>query len=87
MSAGANRSAYSNAELDALLDEGMIESDRNKRRAIYVDVQKILARELPYVSLWYEHNIAILSKGTRGYWTTPNARFEALKVTEREEPQ
>ena len=87
LSAGANRSAYSNAELDALLDEGMIESDRNKRRAIYVDVQKILARELPYVSLWHEHNIAILSKGTRGYWTTPNARFEALKVTEREEPQ
>lgn len=85
LSAGANRSAYVNEELDVLLDQGMIEADRNKRREIYVEVQKVLARDLPYVSLWHEHNIAVLSKGTTGYWTTPNARFEALKVTKREE--
>ena len=53
--------------------------DREKRRAIYSQVQKILARDLPYVSLWHEHNIAVLKRGTVGYHTTPNARFEALK--------
>jgi ABC-type transport system substrate-binding protein len=41
----------------------------------------ILAEELPYVSLWHEHNIAVLKKGISGYHTTPNARFEALKKT------
>lgn len=80
-SAGANRGAYRNEEIDRLLDEGMIETDQKKRAEIYSRVQKILADELPYVSLWHEHNIAVLKKGISGYHTTPNARFEALKKT------
>ncbi len=78
--AGANRGAYSNARVDELLDQGQREEDREKRRAIYGEVQQILAEELPYVSLWHEDNIAILRKGTEGYYTTPNARFGALRV-------
>lgn len=81
VSAGANRGAYKNARIDELLDQGMIETDQEKRRAIYSEVQQILARELPYVSLWHEHNIAILREGITDYYTTPNARFEALKQT------
>ncbi len=80
-SAGANRGAYSNPRVDELLDAGNVETDREKRKAIYQEVQAILADELPYVSLWHEDNIAILRKGTAGYWVTPNARFEALKET------
>lgn len=80
-SAGGNRGAYRNAHVDALLDEGSREPDRQKRREIYGEVQEILAKELPYVSLWHENNIAILRKGVEGYWVTPNARFEALRET------
>ncbi len=82
-SAGANRGAYENPEMDRLLDAGMVEIDRTKRQEIYSQVQKILARDLPYVSLWHEHNIAVLRRGTQKYHTTPNARFEALKQTVR----
>lgn len=80
--AGANRGAYRNKRVDLLLDQGMVETDRAKRAAIYAEVQQILARELPYVSLWHEDNIAVLKRGVSGYTTTPNARFEALKVTQ-----
>ncbi|RVU47901.1 ABC transporter substrate-binding protein [Lujinxingia sediminis] len=77
--AGANRGAYRNARIDELLEAGDRETDPDKRRAIYSEVQQILARELPYVSLWHEDNIAVLRKGTERYYTTPNARFDALK--------
>jgi peptide/nickel transport system substrate-binding protein len=79
--AGANRGAYVNKELDALLDAGALETDMERRKNIYSDVQKILAHDVPYVSLWHEDNIVILKRGTRGYTPTPNARFEALKST------
>ena len=80
-SAGANRGAYRNARIDELLEQGNLESDREKRRQIYAEVQAILAEELPYISLWHEDNIAILKRGVEGYWITPNARFEALRET------
>ncbi|MFU8803264.1 MAG: ABC transporter substrate-binding protein [Bradymonadaceae bacterium] len=77
--AGANRGAYSNARVDELLEAGDRETNLEKRKAIYGEVQQILAEELPYVSLWHEDNIAILRQGIKGYYTTPNARFESLK--------
>lgn len=79
-SAGANRGAYRNERLDELLEKGERITDRERRKEIYSEVQKILARDLPYVSLWHEHNIAIMREGVEDYFITPNARFEALKV-------
>lgn len=77
-SAGANRGAYRNDRIDELLEKGQRETDRDKRKAIYSEVQKILARDLPYISLWHEENIAIMAKDVDGYYMTPNARFEGL---------
>lgn len=79
--AGANRGAYSNPEVDALIEAGERETDPEKRREIYSEVQKILARELPYVSLWHEDNITVVRKGTKGYYTTPGARYDSLRTT------
>lgn len=79
--AGANRGAYRNARVDELLVAGDSEADLEARRAIYSEVQQILARELPYVSLWHEDNIAVIRKGVQQYYTTPNARFDGLKQT------
>ncbi len=87
VSAGANRGAYRNEEVDHLLEDGMIETDLEKRKQIYDRIQEILASELPYVSLWHEDNVAVLRQGIKGYITTPNARFEGLKVTSRAKAQ
>ncbi len=78
--AGANRGAYRNDRVDELLDQGRVETDQEKRRAIYGEVQQILAEELPYISLWHPDNVAVLREGTQGYYTTPNARYDALRV-------
>ncbi len=80
-SAGANRGAYRNPQIDALLDAGNLEIEPEKRKLIYNQVQAILAEELPYISLWHEDNIAIMKTGSKDYFVTPNARFEALKQT------
>ncbi len=78
--AGANRGAYKNERVDELLDKGQRETDREKRKKIYSEIQQILARELPYISLWHEDNVAVLREGTEGYYTTPNARYDALRT-------
>ena len=85
---GANRGAYKNERVDELLDKGRTEHDRERRKEIYGEVQQILAEELPYISLWHPDNVAVLKKGTEGYYTTPNARYDALRtVTPAPRPQ
>ena len=78
--AGANRGAYENERVDELLDKAQRESDRERRREMYGEVQKILAEELPYVSLWHPDNVAVVREGTEGYYTTPGARYESLRT-------
>ncbi len=53
---GGNRGRYSNARVDALLAEAAGETDQARRRKEYVEVQKILAEELPGIALWYPNN-------------------------------
>jgi peptide/nickel transport system substrate-binding protein len=58
---GANRGHYVNARVDALLAEAAAETGpaddvQAQRRAEYVEVQKILAEEMPSVPLWYPNN-------------------------------
>jgi peptide/nickel transport system substrate-binding protein len=80
-SAGANRGAYKNALVDTLLDRGNSETDPAQRKATYGELQRILAEDLPYISLWHEDNVAVIKRGVKDYYVTPNARFAALKTT------
>jgi peptide/nickel transport system substrate-binding protein len=56
---GANRGHFANPQLDALLDRARVELDREKRRTILFDVQRIVADELPYINLWYVDNVCV----------------------------
>lgn len=56
---GANRGHYKNPQLDALLDQSHAELDREKRRALLADIQRIVADDLPYINLWYPDNICV----------------------------
>ncbi|MGH9684690.1 MAG: ABC transporter substrate-binding protein [Candidatus Acidiferrales bacterium] len=55
---GANRGHYRNPQLDALLDREHVEMDREKRKAILSQIQKIVADDEPYIDLWYPDNVA-----------------------------
>ena len=60
---GANRGHYRNARVDELVSLIQAESDREKRKALCSEVQKIVAEELPYVPLWYVDVVSAHRKG------------------------
>jgi peptide/nickel transport system substrate-binding protein len=57
--AGANRGRYRNPQLDALVDQGRVESDIVKRKVIFSQVQKLVAEDEPYLPLWFLDNISV----------------------------
>jgi peptide/nickel transport system substrate-binding protein len=75
---GANRGSYQNPIVDELLDLARRETNPELRRQYYSQVQKLIALELPYVSLWYEDNVAFLQPDVVGYELRPDASFIGL---------
>jgi peptide/nickel transport system substrate-binding protein len=75
---GGNRMRYRNTEVDRLLARGRSELDRDRRRAIYAEVQRLLADELPVVSLWHEDNIAAMRREVSGFVVLPTAQLSSL---------
>ena len=57
--AGANRGRYRNAALDGLIEQARVEIDREKRRKLFGEIQKDVALDLPYVSLWLRDNVCV----------------------------
>jgi peptide/nickel transport system substrate-binding protein len=78
----ANRGYYSNPAVDELIDAGRRETDREKRKRIYWQLQEILAEELPYISLWYSDNVLVHNKRVRGIEMTPSGNYDFLTTAE-----
>lgn len=68
---GQNRGYYSNARVDQLIVEGRSTFDRARRKAIYDEIQRIAADELPYISLYHQVNVAVMRKNIDGYVMYP----------------
>jgi len=81
--AGGNRVRYRNPTLDELLERGRRTLDRAGRKAIYAEVQRILADDLPVISLWHEDNVAAMGKDITGFQLLPTAQLSALARTVR----
>lgn len=75
---GGNRGFYSNKALDTLLSQGRTTIDGKARKGIYDKVQKLVAKELPYVFLWHEENIAAFSDKLMGYEVYADGRYASL---------
>ena len=67
--AGQNRGFWSNPRFDRLIDRANLVTDRAARRPLYVEAQRIAARELPYVSLFFKRNVAVMPAELRGFET------------------
>jgi hypothetical protein len=50
-----------------------------ERRPIYLRVQEIVARELPYVSLLTRTNVAVMPAGLTGYRHFPSGELLSLR--------
>jgi peptide/nickel transport system substrate-binding protein len=81
--AGFNRGHYSNPRVDALLDEAGAAADQQRRLALYAEVQRIVSREVPYISLWHKRNVAVAQRTLAGIHISPLADFVFLKNVTR----
>ena len=68
---GGNRGGYSRPELDTILDAAALELDPSIRRQHYARAQEILAEDVPYVSLWHEDTVAIVSQRLKNFELSP----------------
>jgi peptide/nickel transport system substrate-binding protein len=75
---GGNRWRYRSRDVDRLTEAGRRELDLGKRKAIYAEVQRLVAEDVPVVALWHEDNIVLSNVDVQGYYTTPNARLVGL---------
>jgi len=74
----ANRGHYSNPDVDHLIEEGRRTVDQQRRRQIYGEVQSILARDLPYINLWYMDNVVVHSARVQNLQLGPSADYNFL---------
>jgi len=80
--AGRNRGFYSNPRLDSLNDQARRETDQNVRKRLYAEVQEILARDVPYVDLWYYDNVLVHTRRVQNLTLNPSGNYDFLKTAE-----
>ena len=76
---GGNRGHYSNATVDALLAQAANTTAQDARRNDFVQVQKILAREVPVVPLWYPNNEIVHTTRVTGIVPRVDGSFGFLR--------
>jgi peptide/nickel transport system substrate-binding protein len=81
--AGLNRAHYRNPALDRLIDQAGDTLDAEVRRRLYADVQRLVAADLPIVSLWTKVNFAVAQPDLRGIALSPIADFGFLQHVTR----
>jgi len=76
---GFNDVEFKNERLDELLEAGRRELDQEKRKEIYIEAQKIVNEELPYVFLFTTDNVAAMDNRVKGVvWSTFGPIFPEL---------
>ena len=81
---GANRGHYVNPRIDALLAKAAVETGpgeevQARRRADYLEVQKILADEMPSIPLWYPNNEVLHSPRLQRVISQGDGNFDFLR--------
>jgi peptide/nickel transport system substrate-binding protein len=81
--AGFNRGFYHNDAVDRVIDAATVATDEARRRALYGEAQRLIAEDVPYISLWTKTNIAVFQPDIHGVHLSPNASFRFLKDVSR----
>jgi peptide/nickel transport system substrate-binding protein len=80
---GFNRGYFSNPQVDELIDHATASTDERARMRLFGEVQKILAKEVPYISLWDKTNFAVAQRTLTGIRLRPAADLLFLKDVAR----
>ena len=82
--AGLNRVRYRNPDVDRLIEAAAGAADDQARREYYTQAQRLIAADVPYISLWYKTNVAIFQPDIHGVTLSPIADFTFLKNVYRD---
>jgi peptide/nickel transport system substrate-binding protein len=80
--AGQNLSGFSNPEMDRVLDALERELDREKRRSLWAEAQRLYATELPSLPLYFRSSVFVLPKWLSGVQPTGNQYPTTLWITD-----
>jgi peptide/nickel transport system substrate-binding protein len=75
---GANRGHYSNSRIDQLIEFARREVNIEKRKQAYAEIQRIVAEELPYISLFYTDVVCVSSPRIEGIKLFPTGNYDFL---------
>ena len=81
---GANRGQYYNPALDELLALSRRTVDQAQRKTLYSRIQKILAEDTVYTSLWYRNNLVVIREKFHGFQIYAGGEYISLKDVEQE---
>jgi peptide/nickel transport system substrate-binding protein len=76
---GFNRGHYSNPAVDRLIDLASSAASEAMRKYYYGAAQRLIAEDVPYVSLWNRTNVVIAQPGISGLRVNAVGSFEGLK--------
>ncbi|MCY4653999.1 MAG: ABC transporter substrate-binding protein [Dehalococcoidia bacterium] len=80
-----NHGAYSNTELDAVLEEARTESDLEKRVSLYHKAEKLIVDDAAWLPLWYAGERYVLIKShVENYRVTPMIipKLKEIRITD-----
>ena len=81
---GFNRGHYNNPEVDRVLDVATTSTDDEERTRLYRRAQALIARDAPYISLWFKTNVAVYRADLRDVRVGPTADSSFLRHVARE---
>ncbi len=76
-----NQQAYSNERVDELLEKGRRTIDREKRKEIYYEAVKLIAKDAPMVFLYVNPQISAFVDAVKGFDVNPTVTTISLEET------
>lgn len=76
---GFNRGFFSDPRVDRVIDAATTSTNGSERARLYAEAQRLIAGEVPYISLWHRTNVAVAQRGLTGIRLSPSADFGFLK--------
>ena len=78
--AAYNRVSYNNSEVAAMLDRASGIVDDNARRELYLELQEFIAKDPPYINLFWLQHMAACVKGVGGMVLPADSYFDLTYI-------
>jgi peptide/nickel transport system substrate-binding protein len=81
--AGANRGRYKSLRADSLIDAAIGAANDIEMTGLWQELQAHLLDDLPYVPLWYEHQVYVSRGGVTAYQLSADGNYDGLNTVDR----